>query len=67
MDKLPNKNPLFMIEEEQKEQVAKLNKMEREMEEVNYSVMQSDENIFSGDVVLDSFHKASRDEDNIVD
>merc|ERR1740128_516203 len=34
VDKLPNKNPLFMIEEEQKEQVAKLNKMEREMEEV---------------------------------
>ena len=36
MDKLPNKNPLFMIEEEQKEQVAKLNKMEREMEEVTH-------------------------------
>jgi len=33
-DKVPNKNPLFMIEEEQKEHVAKLNKMEREMEEV---------------------------------
>lgn len=32
--KVPNKNPLFMIEEEQKEHVAKLNKMEREMEEV---------------------------------
>lgn len=33
-DKVPNKNPLFMMEEEQKEHVAKLNKMEREMEEV---------------------------------
>jgi len=33
-DKVPNKNPLFMVEEEQKEHVAKLNKMEREMEEV---------------------------------
>ncbi len=33
-DKLPNKNPLFMIEEEQREHLAKLNKMEREMEEV---------------------------------
>merc|ERR1711972_1101827 len=33
-DKVPNKNPLIMIEEEQKEHVAKLNKMEREMEEV---------------------------------
>lgn len=33
-EKIPNKNPLFMMEEEQKEQVAKLNKMEREMEEV---------------------------------
>lgn len=33
-DKLPNKNPLFMIEEEQREHIAKLNKMEREMEEV---------------------------------
>ena len=31
---VPNKNPLIMIEEEQKEHVAKLNKMEREMEEV---------------------------------
>ena len=31
---MPNKNPLIMIEEEQKEHVAKLNKMEREMEEV---------------------------------
>ena len=31
---MPNKNPLFMMEEEQKEHVAKLNKMEREMEEV---------------------------------
>jgi hypothetical protein len=34
-DKLPNKNPLFMIEEEQREHIAKLNKMEREMEEVS--------------------------------
>jgi len=33
-EKVPNKNPLIMIEEEQKEQVGKLNKMEREMEEV---------------------------------
>lgn len=33
-DKLPNKNPLAMIEEEQKEHVSKLSKMEREMEEV---------------------------------
>jgi len=33
-DKVANKNPLFMMEEEQKEHVAKLNKMEREMEEV---------------------------------
>ena len=31
---MPNKNPLIMIEEEQKEHVNKLNKMEREMEEV---------------------------------
>ncbi len=38
-DKLPNKNPLFMIEEEQREHLAKLNKMEREMEEVmSYTV-----------------------------
>merc|ERR1719309_1021198 len=34
LEKVPNKNPLLMIEEEQKEQVAKLSKMEREMEEV---------------------------------
>ena len=34
-EKLPNKNPLMMIEEEQKEHVAKLSKMEREMEEVS--------------------------------
>jgi len=33
-EKVTNKNPMCMIEEEQKEQVAKLNKMEREMEEV---------------------------------
>lgn len=33
-EKVPNKNPLIMIEEEQKEHVNKLNKMEREMEEV---------------------------------
>ena len=32
-----------------------------------YSVMQSDGNIFCGDVVLDSFNEASRDEDNILD
>ena len=30
-----------------------------------YSVMQSDGNIFCGDVVLYSFNKASWDEDNI--
>ena len=29
--------------------------------------MQSDRNTFYGDVVLDSFNKASRDEDNILD
>ena len=28
--------------------------------------MQSDKNSFGGDVVLDSFKKASRDEDNIL-
>ncbi|XP_023336289.1 septin-7 [Eurytemora carolleeae] len=33
-ERVPNKNPLLMIEEEQKEQSAKLSKMEREMEEV---------------------------------
>ena len=32
-----------------------------------YSVMQSDRNSSCGDVVLDSFNKASRDEDNILD
>ena len=32
---------------------------------LGYSVMQSDGNIFSGDVVLYSFNKASRDENNI--
>ena len=30
-----------------------------------YSVMQSDVNGFQGDVVLDSFNIASRDEDNV--
>ena len=29
--------------------------------------MQSDGNSFCGDIVLDSFNKASKDEDNIVD
>ena len=29
--------------------------------------MHSDGNSFGGDVVLDSFNKASRDEDNILD
>ena len=29
--------------------------------------MKSDRNTFYGDVVLDSFNKASRDEDNILD
>ena len=32
-----------------------------------YSVMQSDGNGFDGDVVSDSFNKASRDEDNLLD
>ena len=32
-----------------------------------YSVMQSDGNSFWGDVVLDSFDMAYRDEDNILD
>ena len=31
-----------------------------------YSVMQSDGNSLLGNVVLDSFNKASRDEDNIL-
>ena len=34
---------------------------------LDYSVMQSDGNSFCGDVVSDSFKKASRDEDNILD
>ena len=32
-----------------------------------YCVIQSDGNSFCGDVVLDSFNKAPRDEDNIFD
>ena len=32
-----------------------------------YTVMQSDRNTFNGDVVLDSFNKVSREEDNILD
>ena len=32
-----------------------------------YNVMQSDENSFCGDVVLNSFIKAYRDEHNILD
>ena len=32
-----------------------------------YSVMQSDVNSLGGDVVLNSFNKASRYEDNILD
>ena len=32
-----------------------------------YSVMQSDKNRFCGDVVLDSFNIAYKDEDNILD
>ena len=32
-----------------------------------YSVMQSDGNSFWGNVVLDGFDRASRDEDNILD
>ena len=31
-----------------------------------YSVMQSDGNSFCGYIVLDSYNKASRDEDNII-
>ena len=34
---------------------------------MSLSVMQSDRNSFGGDVVLDSFNKTSRDEDNISD
>ena len=32
-----------------------------------HSVMQSEENRFCGDVALNSFNKASRNEDNILD
>ena len=32
-----------------------------------YSVMQLDWNSFGGEVVLDKFHKVSRNEDNILD
>ena len=32
-----------------------------------YSVMQSNGNSFCGDVIFDSFNKAFRDEDNILD
>ena len=32
-----------------------------------YSVMQSDGNSFCGDVILDSFNKASRDKDQHLD
>ena len=35
--------------------------------DLTYSVMQSDVNSFCSDVVLNSFKKASRDEDNILD
>ena len=35
--------------------------------EVFYSVMQSDCNSFCGDVVFDTFNKASRNEENILD
>ena len=34
---------------------------------LTYSVMQSDRNSFCEDVVLNSFNKASRDEDKILD
>ena len=34
---------------------------------VSYSVMQSDENSISGDVVLDSFNRAFWDDYNILD
>ena len=54
---MPNKNPLFMMEEEQKEHVAKLNKMEREMEEVferkvliNLIILPSSKQIINGQV-----------------
>ena len=38
-----------------------------ECSELGNSVMQSEWNRFCGDVVLDSFYKASRNEDNIID
>ena len=38
-----------------------------ELLDLRYSVMQSDGNSYDGDVVLDSFNKASRDEDSIFD
>ena len=42
-------------------------KTEADFSDLAISVMQSDGNIFSGDFVLDSFNKASRDVDNILD
>ena len=34
---------------------------------INYSVMHSDDNSFCGDIVLDSFNKVSKNEDNILE
>ena len=44
---------------------AEYDRVWREGKWVRYSVMQSDGNSFGGDVVLDNFNKASRDEDII--
>ena len=43
-----------------------MNAIPLETETLTYSVMQSDGNSFCGDVVLDSFNKTSRDEDNNI-
>ena len=44
-----------------------LHNMSTEQGQEGYSVIQSDGNSFCGDVVLDSFNKGFRDEDNILD
>ena len=41
--------------------------MSGEQDIITYSVMQSDGNSFCGDVISDTFNKASRDEDNILE
>ena len=41
--------------------------MSGEQDKITYSVMQSDGNSFCGDVISDSFNKASKDEDNILE